>query len=294
MLKRINWKAIVYGFLWVISLGGLVTLMSFIEIKKDEMKCADVKVIIPEINSFIERADIDEMLLKNSGSLLGRNLHNIDLHGIEKTLKANPYIEDARVYADMHGVINIKIRQREPVLRVLNFTNQDFYIDRKGLKMPVSPNFTAHVLVANGFILEPFANKVDTLKTDMAKGLFKAALYVEDDTLWREQIEQLYVNQQSEIEIVPRVGNHKIVLGNADSLKIKFGNLLAFYKKAMPVVGWDAYKIINIKYTNQVVGVKNVIDSTAIAAKVSVPKPAPATGTDTLNKIQDTVTTLTR
>jgi cell division protein FtsQ len=93
---------------------------------------------------------------------------------------------------------------------------------------------------------------------------------------------------------VPRVGNHKIVLGNADSLKIKFGNLLAFYKKAMPVVGWDAYKIINIKYTNQVVGVKNVIDSTAIAAKVSVPKPAPATGTDTLNKIQDTVTTLTR
>jgi cell division protein FtsQ len=267
--------------------------MSFIEVKKSEMKCTDVKVLIPEINSFIERADVDEMLLRNSGSLLGRSLHHIDLHGIETMLKANPYIEDARVYSDMNGVINVKIRQREPVLRVLNVSNQDFYIDSKGLKMPVSANFTAHVLVANGFILEPFSNKVDTLRTGMAKDLYEAAMFIESDTLWREQVEQLYVNDQREIEIIPRVGNHKILLGNADSLEIKFSNLLAFYKKALPVVGWDAYKIINIKYTNQVVGVKNVVDSTIVTP---TPQPIiqPQGSADTLNKIQDTVKTLTR
>ncbi|MBC8052115.1 MAG: cell division protein FtsQ [Sphingobacteriaceae bacterium] len=291
MLKRINWKAILYGFLWLISLGGLVTLMSFIEIKKDEMKCEDIKVIIPEVDSFIHRDDIDEMIQKNSGPLIGRRLHNIDIHEIEEALKANPYIEDAKVFADMNGVLNVKIRQREPVLRVLNFTNQDFYIDKNGLKMPVSANFTAHVLVANGFILEPFGNRVDTLRTELAKDLFKTALFVEGDTLWREQIEQLYVNQQSEIEMVPRVGNHKIILGGADSLQTKFENLLAFYKKAIPAVGWDAYKTINIKYANQVVCVKNVIDSTLVT---SIPKPAAKKITDTLNKIQDTVKTVTR
>lgn len=291
MLKRINWKAVLHGFLWLISLGGLVTLMSFIEVKKSETECVDVKVIIPEVNSFIERADIDEMLLKNPGSLLGRKLHQIDIHAIENSLKANPYIEEAKVFADMDGVINIKIRQREPVLRVLNLTSQDFYIDQKGLKMPVSSNFTAHVLVANGYILEPFGNKVDTLRTSLARDLYKTALFIEGDTLWREQIEQLYVNQSGEIEMVPRVGNHQIVLGNADSLKIKFGNLLAFYKKALPAVGWDAYKTITIKYTNQVVCVKNVIDST-LATPVA--KPLQAIKNETLNNIQDTVKTVTR
>lgn len=291
MLKKINWKAILYGFLWAISLGGLVALMGFIEIKKAESKCTDIKVIIPEVNSFIERADIDEMLLNSSGSLVGRNLHTIDIHGIETELKANPYIETAKVYADMNGVVNIKISQREPILRVLNLTNQDFYIDRKGLKMPVSRNFTAHVLVANGYILEPFANKVDTLKTDLAKSLYKTSLFIEGDTLWREQIEQLFVNDQTEIEMVPRVGDHKIILGNDSDLETKFTNLLAFYKKALPAVGWNAYNTINIKYTNQIVCVKNKIDSTKV---LSTPKPTAAIGTDTIKKIQDTVKTATR
>jgi cell division protein FtsQ len=291
MLKQINWKAILHGFLWLISLGGLVTLMSFIEIKKSEAKCEDIKVIIPEVDSFIHRSDIDEMIRKNSGTLIGLNLHNIDIHSIENALKANPYIEEAKVYSDMNGIINVKIRQREPVLRILNFSNQDFYVDMNGLKMPISSNFTAHVLVANGFILEPFGNKVDTLKTKLAKDLFKTALFVEGDTLWREQIEQLYVNQQSDIEMVPRVGNHKIILGTADSLQTKFTNLLAFYKKAIPVVGWDLYHTINLKYANQIVGVKNIIDSAKLAAE---PKKTPAIKTDTLKEIQDTVTTLTQ
>jgi hypothetical protein len=43
----------------------------------------------------------------------------------------------------------------------------------------------------------------------------------------------------------------------------KFKNLKIFYKQALPKVGWDKYKLINIKYINQVVGVKNetLIDS---------------------------------
>jgi cell division protein FtsQ len=52
------------------------------------------------------------------------------------------------------------------------------------------------------------------------------------------------------------------LLGNADSLALKFNNLKVFYKQALPMVGWDAYKTINIKYTNQVIGLKTkLLDS---------------------------------
>jgi cell division protein FtsQ len=264
-IRRINRKAILYGFIWVVCLGGVGVLMSFIEVKKDTAVCKDVKVIIPGNQTFIERAEIDNIIRNVSGPLVGRKLSQINIHRLEKALKANPFVEFAKVYADMTGVIQVQIKQREPVVRIFNLANQDFYIDKNGLKVPVSQTFTARVLVANGNIMEYFSGTVDTLKTTMARDIFNTALFIENDTLWRDQIEQIYVNNKSEIELVPRVGNHKIILGSADSLKTKFTNLLMFYKKAMPKVGWDTYKTINIKYTNQVVCVKNVIDSTAAA-----------------------------
>ncbi|MGX5687994.1 cell division protein FtsQ/DivIB [Arcticibacter tournemirensis] len=265
MLKRIKWKRVLFAFIWLISLGGLVTLMSFISIRKSELKCSDLKVIIPGTTSFIDREEINRMVLESSGKLIGKPLSNINVQLVETVLKRNPYIRQAKVYIDMDGVVHLEIEQREPVLRIINFTNQDFYVDKDGFKIPYSSSYTPHVLVANGFIMESFNGSVDSLKTTVAKDLYKTASYMERDTLWKEQIEQMYVNEQKEIVLIPRVGDHRIVLGNADSLEVRLNNLLIFYKKAIPAVGWDSYKTINIKYTNQIVCEKNIRDSTNLA-----------------------------
>ncbi len=268
MLKKINWRAILFGFLWLISLSGLITLMSFIEVKKSALKCKDVKVLLPGQFNFIERDEVDRILMENGGAMLGKDLNDINIHKLENALKANPFIEFAKVYADMTGVIHVQIRQREPVLRVVNMANLHFYIDGNGNKIPLSDNYTAKVLVASGLIEEDFSGRVDTLKTKMARDLFRTALYIKSDTLWDNQIEQLFVDLKGDIEMVPRVGGHKIILGSADSLQIKFRNLLVFYKKAIPKVGWDTYKTINLKYANQIVCEKNIIDSTKITTDI--------------------------
>lgn len=268
MLKRINWKAIFKGFAWTICLSGVIVLMSFISIKKQDVKCSNVIILIPGADNFIEREEVDAILRQSQGDLIGRKLENINTHEIEKAMQANPYIAFAKVYADMDGVINIEIKQRQPVLRVINAGGQDYYIDRDGLKMPMSPNFTANVLVATGEIFEGFGGKVDTLITPLLSDLYKTALFLKQDALWDAQIEQIFVNAKNDIELIPRVGNQRIILGNADSLAVKMDNLLAFYKQAMPQVGWDAYKTINIKYVNQIVCEKNVLDSTAVKKPV--------------------------
>lgn len=262
MLKRINWRMILFGFAWLVCLSGLVLLMSFIEIKKESLRCKDVKVILPGRYNFIERDEVDRILLEHGGGLVGRDLNDINIHKLENTLKANPFIEYAKVYADMDGIIHVQIRQREPVLRVINMANLHFYVDGKGLKMPLSENFTAKVLVVNGMIDEDFTGKVEELSSKLAKDLFRIALFIKSDTLWNDQIEQLYVDMKGDIEMVPRVGDHKIILGDADSLQAKFRNLLVFYKKAIPKVGWDTYSTINLKYANQIICEKNVIDTT--------------------------------
>ncbi len=288
MLKRINWKAIVLGFIWLVSMSGLVILMGFIEVQKSEVRCKEVKIVIPGTYNFIERPEVDNILLQTQGPLVGRMLNKINIQQIETVLKSNPFIQEAKVFADMDGIIHIQIKQREPVLRVLNLTNQDFYIDRNGFKIPTSASFTARVLVANGYILENFNNKVDTLKTKLARDLFQTAQFIEKDTLWNHQIEQLYVNQQNEIEMIPRVGDHRIILGNADSLQSKFRNLLIFYKKALPLAGWDTYKTISIKYANQIVCVKSSAIANATNELRTITADTISAIDTTKNTIQDT------
>lgn len=250
------WLNILIGFAWIVSLGGVITLMSFIEIKKAGVTCKEVKIYIPGSQYFIDKKEVDNILQVSSHSLIGRKIEDINIHDLEKKLRANPFIEYAQVYTDMDGVIRVDISQRQPILRVLNRFDQDFYVDQHGLKLPLSPNFTARVLVANGYIDEGFGGKVDTLHTALAKDIYKTADFIRRDSLWDAQIAQIYVDDKHEIELIPRVGSHRILLGDADSLETKFSNLLAFYKQAIPKVGWDAYKMINIKYANQVVGVK--------------------------------------
>lgn len=259
------------SFAWAICLGGLVALMSFIEIKKSEVVCRDVKIYIPGNQYFIDRDEVDNILQIHMHALIGRRMENINLHDLESKLKGNAFIAYAKVYADMDGVINVEISQRQPILRIINRFDQDFYVDQHGLKIPLSTNFTARVLVANGYIDELFANQIDTLHTAIATELFKTADYIRKDSLWDVQIAQIYINKDHEIELIPRVGNNRILLGNADSLDAKFHNLQVFYKKALPMVGWDTYKMISVKYANQVVGVRNdAVKKDSLQSKTAV------------------------
>jgi cell division protein FtsQ len=266
MLKRINWIAIFKGCAWVICLAGVIVLMSFVNVKKQNVKCSNVNILIPGADNFIEREEVDALLLQSQGTLIGRDLQQINLNEIEDNMESNPYIAAAKIYADMDGIIHIEIKQRQPVLRVINAGDQDFYIDRYGLKMPVSANFTANVLVANGSINEPFNGRLDTLTTKNGRDIYKTALFIKQDTLWNAQIEQIFMDERQDMVLVPRVGNQRIILGNSDSLEVKMNNLLAFYKKVMPKLGWDTYKTINIKYTNQVVCERNKPDSTLLTS----------------------------
>jgi cell division protein FtsQ len=259
MFKKPIVKYILISLCWLISIGGVVVLMSFINIKKSQLICKDVKVYIPGNQYFIDMKEIDNILDVKSHTLIGRTIEDINIQALESKLKANPFIESAKVYIDMDAVIRVEITQRQPILRIINQNDQDFYVDSHGLKIPLSENFTARVLVANGFIDEPFSNKVDTMHTELATEIYKTADYIRKDSLWDAQIAQIYVNQ-------------RILLGNADSLDTKFHNLLIFYKKALPQVGWGAYKIINIKYANQVIGVKNQMTKQDSIAAVTAKK----------------------
>ncbi|MCL4640289.1 MULTISPECIES: cell division protein FtsQ/DivIB [Olivibacter] len=252
-IKKINWRRVTYLFTWVLALAGFFVLMGFINTKKNEIACKGVKIIVPGSQAFVSQEDVFDIIEESEGPLTGHLLKNVPIHELENKLAQNPFIQSVKVFTEMDGMVHVKIEQREAIMRIINNVGNDFYIDKEGVKFPTSKLYAPHIIVANGNVSERFDGKRDTVRSTLVKDLCKVADFLGKDSLWNSQVEQLYVNEEQDIEIVPRVGNQKIVLGNADSLPNKFNRLMVFYKQIIPKAGWGTYKTVNLKFANQIV-----------------------------------------
>ncbi|GGG85396.1 cell division protein FtsQ [Parapedobacter pyrenivorans] len=250
---RFNWRNLLYSVAGLALSAALVLLMGFIGKKSGEQACSAVEVIVLGDESFIEQKDITAMLTESYGELVGRTLESIPIHKIEQDLRQIPYVFSAIVTIDMDGQLIIRVKQREAVVRIINKEGVDFYIDRQGHKMPVSLKYVPRVPVVNGYISEPYDGTLDSTKSQLMNDIFKTAQFVSGDSVWNSQVVQLYVNEYQDIELVPRVGTQRIILGNADSLERKFEKLLLFYRKIVPRTGINAYKTVNLKFAGQIV-----------------------------------------
>lgn len=254
---KIRWRVVMSVLLWALTLTSCVFLMGFIRSKSAAVRCTEVEVIIPGEQSFISRSEVDDLILSRQGELLGRPLLDIPLHEIEQNLRAIPFIEKAVVTQDMKGKVSIKIQQRSALLRVINQRGEDYYLDRSGVKMPLSSYYAPRVLVANGFLEEAYNAPLDSIESVLLTDLFSVAQFISRDSIWSSQIEQLYVNGQQQIEMVPRIGSHRIVLGDGKELVDKFKKLLIFYRQVIPAVGWGAYRKVDLSFRNQLVCERN-------------------------------------
>lgn len=252
-IKKIRWRRVFYLLAWSVSLIGVSVLMSFINKKKDDMECQQVNIIVPGTQAFVSQMEVNDIIEENGGVLIGQALKEIPIHYIEEGLRSNPFIKEVKVFSEIDGTVNVKIEQREAILRVINNVGNDFYVDVDEMKFPTSTLYAPHVIVANGNIEEQFIGKQDSVQSMLVKDLYKVANFLLTDSLWNSQIEQLFVNEDKDIELVPRVGDQKIVLGNGDSLQTKFDKLLVFYKHVVPKAGWGTYKTVNLKFSNQLV-----------------------------------------
>ncbi len=251
----------------VIVIGFLVSL-GFADHRQDVMPCTDLRIVIKDTmgHNFVDQKEIAEVVNNKFGSLIGKPLSSINISLLEKIINTNPFIAEAEVFSTIDGKVNIEVKQRIPIVRVVNSKDESFYIDDKGVFMPLSGDFTARVLVANGYIFDTESErrvtvyegeKKDTaIKLSRIDELFHIANYIYHHDFWNAQIEQIYINASGDFELIPRVGSQNIILGNSLDLDKKFSNLFLFYNEGLSKTGWNKYKTINLKYEGQVVCTK--------------------------------------
>lgn len=261
-------KKILRNLLWFGILIGLFVLTSFINHNMKEEKCKEVMIQITDAKSygFIDEGDVTSILNRDFNTPVSQKIKDIDTYSIEKALNEHQAIANAEVYITIDGKLNIVLEQRKPILRVFS-SKGSFYIDSEGKIMPVSNKYTAHVPVASGNIdlsFNALSQQVNVQDDDLDSSLIpdlyfdlkKLAQFIDSKPFWKAQIEQLYVDKEYEFELIPRVGNHTIVLGEVYNLDSKFEKLMLFYREGLSKTGWNEYKTINLKFKDQVVCTK--------------------------------------
>lgn len=238
--------------------------------QQDALLCTALNVSVNQDNDlyFLDKLDIIQMIKDRGDSIVGQPKSTVNVSEIEKSLNSHSNIANAEAYMSIDGEMKVEVTQRKPVVRVMNLDGDSYYIDSDGTFMPLSNKYTAKVLVASGMLSEPFIKRYTYSIADIGKDsllnatslldeIYAMANYINADKFWSSQIQQIYINKDRDMEIVPMVGDQKIIFGDTTAMDEKFKKLLTFYQQGLNTTGWwDKYSIINLKFKNQIVCTK--------------------------------------
>lgn len=258
--------------LWVVfGAGVIVLLVAAVNIKTGK-HCQGYQIDISGAEDFIflDRDDLVK-IITNDGNieLKGKELDLIDLHNLETEIAQNIWVSKAQLFFDNNLVLHVNVVEKEPVARVFTETGASFYIDSSGSRLPLSKKMSVKLPVFTSF---PEVNGVWNAKdSTLIQDVKRISDYILHDPFWMAQVAQVSCEPEGNFELVPMLGNHRIIFGDGQHYQNKFRRLFLFYKDVLSEAGLDKYAIINVAYGNQVVATKKSTDLVKRSLRPLVP-----------------------
>ena len=234
---RFNWGKILLVLSLIFSIGVLYAS----NLKNNSRIIDKIHLkILPKSSYFISadsiRNTINKYILTSKDS--------ISLSKIEQEIDKNTYVEKSQVYMKIGQELNVDIKQKEPIARVIT-ADSIFYLDKNSNFMSLSKLKSSNVPLIFGF------SEYSDLKY-----LTEISLMIKNDEFLNKNISQIFIKDDQKIDLKMRGNNTIIEFGNNNRLKNKTKNLKAFYNRAISKNEIDKYKKINLRFENQVVVVK--------------------------------------
>ena len=238
-------RSILILFGLIVSACYIVFSMLFFSKQKDKLICKEMQVEINDSTNFrfISEKDVAIILANSQLTPIGKTLNEIDVQAIEHEIEKQIAVKKVECFKSPSGSVQIVVFQRKPFFRIMG--QEDYYIDTEGKRMPTSLQCAAHVPIVTG----------NTQKISLS-AIIDFVRYIDKETFWNAQIEQIHIVDSAFVELTPRVGNHQIILGSFDNYEKKLNKLKNFYIKGMNQMDWNRYKKLDLRYKNQVIGIK--------------------------------------
>ena len=215
----------------------------FIPSDKKEGICQGVFINVDDNDlEIISREEVMDILKEEGLDPSGKDIAAFRCYDIENFIDSISLIEKCQVYNSIKGYTIIDIDCRIPIIKVYDKDNNTYHIDNKGYIIH-GIDKALYLPIANGCIDDSIATSE----------VISIARTINKDEFWNSQIEQIHFDENGDITMVPRVGNHIIEFGKAQDIKEKFDKLHTFYLNGMNKIGWNKYSKLNIEFGNKVI-----------------------------------------
>jgi cell division protein FtsQ len=218
----------------------IITVLSFFSFSKNKERTIsfkDIHFIESEFN-FISVDSVNKLLTQTD--VFSKNILKSDLNlkEVEQEILSNSYIDFVDVSVSIDGKVGIKIKEKNPVFRVLN---EKYYLDTKGKTMSLSTNYSKQVPL--------ILNRVES---DKYAALGKLGYYIDRDKFLRNHISSL---SYADEKIVFGLNDYPFILkmDGFDNYRSKFKNYQNFFLSVYSSGLLDSIKTVNLNFKNQVV-----------------------------------------
>lgn len=264
----------ILAMLLVIILLITIVVVANIFIRNQKIERVDIIISYGKSDTIITVGTLTKDLNAKFGDFKNKERKNVEGKDVEEFLMKNQYLEDVQVFQNLKGILKIEIKQSEPLVRIHTIRNQEYYIDNRGKIIEILGNDITDVVVANGFIdiNSKILDKrvVDTIRIQDKKGFEKSlsniyliAQKLHNDSILNYQIDQIYLNEDGNYELIPKIGNYLIRINENEDLETQFTKLSYLYKEGFSRIGWDNYSVVDLRFRNQVVCSKKFIEQTS-------------------------------
>ena len=251
----------VINILLIIPVAYLFVTPVFLSASSSLKPCRKIIISIHDSSDyhFVTKRQILNLAYGNNIRIVGQQVKSISLEEIEDRISILRELRVAEVYMGIDGTLYIYVDQRNPVMRVMPDEGGDFFIDEEGFVFRKRNlyNPRLHIIEGNIHVTPAMLDSLSILDTNLKntilKDVFHFVNYLNNDRFWSAQIDQINVDSRNEIDLIPRVGNHRIHLGTFENYEGKLRNLAAFYDKVLPEVGWNKYSYISLEFRDQIV-----------------------------------------
>lgn len=236
---------------------GAMALLGFAVDRQHDRACEmlDVEFIGNLDLDFVNAQEVEQRIHDRGDVIVGQAMSTIHTEQIENDLMNMPHIRSANVYKTIDLKLKVVVEQRDPVLRFNSNSGVSGHIDSDGYFMPLRAGYSPKLIPVTGEL--PITHDVFTgtnVKEDaFLNQLWSMMNFIKADEFWKSQIVQIDFDMKGEVTAIPRVGNHKILLGTTADFEKKFSRLKAFYDKGAEQTNWNIYESIDVKYEDQVV-----------------------------------------
>ncbi len=229
----------------IFLLSLVVFLYGFSSQKNNRRKITDLEIEFSNgDNLFMTHEMVNKLLIQKNEPVKNKAKSLINLHKFEMSVAKNPLVEEAKVYMTIAGSLKTVVTQRTPIGRVIT-GKEGYYIDRQGLKMPLSVNYSARVPLVSGQFTDEDIPVV-----------FLLLKKINSEEFLTNSIVGIHKASNGDYLLKTRMYDQEIRIGTIAGLDTKLKKLLVFYKKIIQEKAVGDYKTINLKYNNQVVCTK--------------------------------------